>query len=111
MGGMEAEIFQNAETNKPLHNERSQRDHFWSPTLRRLGIRHRRAYQTRHTYSTNSLAAGANPAYIARQMGHKNAKTFFTIYAKWIDGADRGPGKSEGFKLCHSTDTRFGYFD
>ena len=54
MRGMEAAIFQNVETNKPLYDERSQRDHFWTPTLRRLGIRHRRAYQTRHTYATNS---------------------------------------------------------
>lgn len=106
MGGMEAEIFQNVETNKPLHDERSQRDHFWTPTLRRLGIRHRRAYQTRHTYATNSLAAGANPAYIARQMGHKNAKMFFTVYAKWIDGADRGREKAKVEALIGKEKTR-----
>ena len=82
-------------TSKPLHDERSQRDHFWTPTLRKLGIRHRRAYQTRHTYATNSLAAGINPTYIARQMGHKNAKMLFTVYAKWIDGADRGREKAK----------------
>jgi integrase len=23
-------------------------------------------------------------------MGHKNAKMLFTVYSKWIDGADRG---------------------
>ena len=95
MGGPDAEIFQNIETSKPLHDERSQRDHFWTPTLRKLGIRHRRAYQTRHTYATNSLAAGINPTYIARQMGHKNAKMLFTVYAKWIDGADRGREKAK----------------
>lgn len=106
MGGMEAEIFHNVENNKPLHDERSQRDHFWPPTLRRLSIRHRRAYQTRHTYATNSLAAGANPAYIARQMGHKNAKMFFTVYAKWIDGADRGREKAKVEALIGKEKTR-----
>ncbi len=95
MGGPDAEIFQNPVTNKPLHDERSQRDHYWAPALRRLGIRHRRAYQTRHTYAAASLMAGANPAYIARQMGHKNAKMIFTVYAKWIDGADRGREKAK----------------
>lgn len=95
MGGPTAEIFQNIETSKPLHDERSQRDHFWTPTLRKTGIRHRRAYQTRHTYAANSLAAGINPTYIARQMGHKNAKMLFTVYAKWIDGADRGREKAK----------------
>ncbi len=38
---------------------------------------------------------GANPAYIARQLGHKNAKMLFEVYAKWIDGADRGREKAK----------------
>jgi integrase len=90
-----AQIFQNPVTNRPFHDERSQRDHYWTPCLRRLGIRHRRAYQTRHSYATNALSAGVNPAYIARQMGHKNAKMLFSVYAKWIDGADRGRERSK----------------
>lgn len=36
-----------------------------------------------------------NPTYIARQMGHKNAKMLFTVYAKSIDGADRGRQKAK----------------
>ena len=82
-------------TGRPWHDERSQRDTFWRPALRVCGIRWRRAYQTRHTYATNALAAGVNPTYIARQMGHKNAKMLFTVYAKWIDGADRGREKAK----------------
>ncbi len=89
------EIFQNHVTGRPFHDERSQRDHYWKPSLRRQGIRWRRPYQTRHTYAANALAAGVNPAYIARQMGHKNAKMLFTVYAKWIDGADRGREKAK----------------
>ena len=95
MGGQNAAIFQNPVTNRAWHDERSQRDHYWTPSLRRLGIRRRRAYQTRHTYAANALAAGVNPAYIARQMGHKNAKMLFSVYAKWIDGADRGREKAK----------------
>jgi integrase len=95
MGGQDAAIFQNPVTNRAWHDERSQRDHYWTPSLRRLGIRRRRAYQTRHTYAANALAAGVNPAYIARQMGHKNAKMLFSVYAKWIDGADRGREKAK----------------
>lgn len=95
MGGVDAAIFQNPVTNRAWHDERSQRDHYWTPSLRRLGIRRRRAYQTRHTYAANALAAGVNPAYIARQMGHKNAKMLFSVYAKWIDGADRGREKAK----------------
>lgn len=95
MGGPDATIFQNPVTARPWHDERSQRDHYWTPCLRRLGIRHRRAYQTRHTYATTALMAGANPAYVARQMGHKSAKMLFTVYSKWIDGADRGREKAK----------------
>lgn len=36
MGGMEAVIFQNPVTNKAWHDEHSQCDHYWTPSLRRL---------------------------------------------------------------------------
>lgn len=89
------EIFQNPVTQKPWHDERSQRDHYWQPTLRRLGIRMRRAYQTRHTYATTALMAGVNPSYVSRQMGHRSAKMLFSVYSKWIDAADRGREKAK----------------
>jgi len=38
--------------------------------------------------------AGANPAWVARQMGHKSLKMFFEVYARWIDRADKGLEKS-----------------
>jgi len=91
----DGEIFQNPVTGRSWHDERSQRDHYWKPALRRLGIRQRRAYQTRHTYAANALSAGVNPSYIARQMGHKSANMLFKTYAKWIDGADRGREKAK----------------
>lgn len=88
-------IFQNPVTGKPWHDERSQRDHYWKPALEATGVRYRRSYQTRHTYATNCLLAGVNPAYVSRQMGHANAKMLFTVYSKWIDGADRGREKAK----------------
>lgn len=90
MLGDGAEVFQNPVTGKGWHDERSQRDHYWRPSLRRCGIRARRAYATRHTFATSALMGGVRPPYIARQMGHKNTKMLFDTYAKWIDGADRG---------------------
>jgi hypothetical protein len=70
------------------------------------GIRNRRAYQTRHTYATTALMAGVNPTYISRQLGHANAKMLFTVYAKWIDSADRGreKAKMEAVLRFHSAD-------
>ena len=60
-----------------------------------MGIRYRSPYQTRHTYATIALMNGVNPAYISRQLGHKNAKMLFEVYAKWIDRADRGREKAK----------------
>lgn len=89
-GKEDACVFENPVTGSPWHDERSQRDHYWTPTLKRLGIRHRRAYNTRHTYATTALMAGVNPAYIARQLGHTNTKMLFETYSRWIDKADKG---------------------
>jgi integrase len=84
-----AEIFQNPVMRRPWHDERSQRDHYWKPSLKRLGIRARRAYSTRHTYCTVALMGRVNPAYIAQQAGH-SLKMLLEVYARWIPGADGG---------------------
>lgn len=59
---------------------------YWVPTLKRLGIRHRPPYNTRHTYATTMLMAGMKPAFCAGQMGH-SVEIFLRTYAKWIPGA------------------------
>jgi len=101
MKGTDADIFEHPVLGKPWHDERSQRDTYWVPTLRRLGIRQRRAYATRHTYATVALMGGVNPAYVARQMGHSDTKMFFGTYTKWIDGADNGIQKAAMAKAMH----------
>lgn len=90
--GLEADLFENPVTGRPWHDERSQRDHYWKPALKRCGIRARRAYCTRHTYCTVALMAGVNPAYIAGQAGH-SVKMLLEVYARWIPGADGGSQK------------------
>jgi integrase len=59
---------------------------YWVATLKRLGIRHRPQYNTRHTYATLMLMAGMKPAFCAGQMGH-SVELFLRTYAKWIPGA------------------------
>ena len=88
--GNAIDIFENPVTGRPWHDERSQRDHYWRPSLKRAGVRWRKPYNTRHTYATVALMAGVTPAYIARQLGHANPKMLFEKYSKWIDGADKG---------------------
>ena len=89
-----ADVFQNPTTLRPWHDERSQREHYWLPTLKRLGIRRRRAYATRHTYATVALMAGIPPAYIADQLGH-SVKILLETYARWIPGADNGETRTK----------------
>jgi integrase len=82
------DVFENPVTDEPWHDDRSQRDHYWKPSLTRAKVRYRTAYNTRHTYATMCLMSDCNPAWVSRQLGHKNAKMLFTVYAKWIDKAD-----------------------
>lgn len=49
----------------------------WDAAIKRAGLRHRKSYQSRHTYACWSLTAGANPAFIANQMGHADAQWYF----------------------------------
>lgn len=56
----------------------------WEVAMRRAGIRYRKAYQSRHTYACWSLAAGANPNFIAKQMGHADAQMVYRVYGKWM---------------------------
>ncbi|KFC13186.1 integrase [Trabulsiella guamensis ATCC 49490] len=56
----------------------------WKAAIRRAGIRHRKAYQSRHTYACWSLSAGANPSFIASQMGHASAQMVFNVYGSWM---------------------------
>jgi len=57
---------------------------YWLTALRKLGMRHRRMYDTRHTYATMCLMSGMNPAFIAAQLGH-SVQVLLSTYAKWIN--------------------------
>ncbi|WP_312077201.1 site-specific integrase [Leclercia sp.] len=56
----------------------------WEGAMRRAGIRYRKAYQSRHTYACWSLTAGANPNFIAKQMGHSDAQMVYRVYGSWM---------------------------
>ncbi|EZI31233.1 tyrosine-type recombinase/integrase [Pantoea agglomerans] len=56
----------------------------WTGALRRAGLRHRKAYQSRHTFACWALSAGANPNYVASQMGHSDAQMVYRVYGAWM---------------------------
>lgn len=57
----------------------------WGKLLARAKVRHRVAYQTRHTYACWSLTAHGNIAFIAKQMGHKDYSMLVKVYGRWMD--------------------------
>lgn len=69
----------------PWREERAFRRSYWTPCLKRLGIRYRRPYCMRHTYATLMLMAGMTPAFCAKQLGH-SVEIFLRTYSKWMDG-------------------------
>jgi integrase len=85
--GNPVDLFENPVTGRPWHDERSQRDHYWKPALKRLGIRYRTSYKTRHTFLSIALSGGVRPAYLAEQAGH-SLKMLLEVYAKFLPDAD-----------------------
>jgi len=80
-------------TGGPLnHNNLTKR--VWYPLLRHLGFRKRRPYQTRHTAATLWLAAGENPEWIARQMGHTTTEMLFRVYSRYVPNLTRRDGSA-----------------
>lgn len=66
----------------------------WYPLLRHLGLKERRPYQTRHTCATLWLAAGENPEWVARQLGHANTEMLFRVYSRYIPNLTRKDGSA-----------------
>lgn len=81
-------VFLNPVTGKPWAGLEHQRRMF-QRTLTAAGIRYREPYQTRHTFATQALMAGANPMWVARQLGHRNMGMLLKTYSRWIDRADK----------------------
>lgn len=71
-------------TNEPFYNERPCRRRLQS-AFKETKVRHRPAYNTRHTYATMMLMDGVNPWFVAEQLGH-SLQTLLKKYAKWIHG-------------------------
>jgi integrase len=57
----------------------------WMIILRKAGVRYRNPYQTRHTFASTLLSSGANPLYVAKQMGHRDTEMITRNYGRWIE--------------------------
>lgn len=79
-------VFHDPRKGEAWPDEKNFKKRCWAPTLKRLGMRWRPPYNTRHTYATAMLMVGMRPAFAARQMGH-SVEVFHSTYARWLDGA------------------------
>lgn len=66
----------------------------WTPLLAFLKLKYRKPYQTRHTAATLWLAAGENPNWIAKQMGHSTTNMLFSVYARYVPNLTRKDGSA-----------------
>lgn len=66
----------------------------WNPLLRKTGLKLRRPYQMRHTCATLWLAAGENPEWIARQLGHASTQMLFNTYSRYVPNLTRRDGSA-----------------
>lgn len=80
-------------TGAPLDNDNFT-NRVWYPLLRHLDLEKRRPYQTRHTCATLWLAAGENPEWVARQLGHVNTEMLFKTYSRFIPNLTRQDGSA-----------------
>lgn len=63
--------------------------------LTSLGIRQRTIHQTRHTFASLLLSNGEIPAWVATQLGHRDAELVYRRYGHWIPQH----GEKNGYKL------------
>ncbi|MGQ0701450.1 MAG: Arm DNA-binding domain-containing protein [Panacagrimonas sp.] len=88
----ESYVFRN-KAGTPIDNKNFQR-RVWDPLLRLLGMKVRRPYQMRHTCATLWLAAGENPEWIARQLGHTTTEMLFRTYSRYVPNLTRNDGSA-----------------
>jgi len=91
-GKFKGYVFCNREGQAMDHNNVTKR--VWYPLLRHLDFKKRRPYQTRHTAATLWLAAGENPEWIARQMGHTSTEMLFKVYSRYVPNLTRRDGSA-----------------
>lgn len=85
------EIFLNPNTGRPWADEKSQREAWWNPAMKKLGVVGHTAYDCRHTYASMLLTAGVPVQNISKQLGHASIMTTVKYYAKIIEGLTAKP--------------------
>ena len=75
-------LFPNSRTNLPYSEPKSLIRYHLKPILKKLGIKYRTLYATRHTFATSAVENSIPLTYIQRQLGHQKLSTTTDYYIK-----------------------------
>jgi integrase len=87
----EGPVFRNPNTGRGWHEDRALARAF-RKACEAVGVRYRYPYQLRHTFASWALSAGENPAWVAKQMGHRDTLMVLRVYGRWIPQVDPTAG-------------------
>ncbi len=68
------------------------RHRVWYPALLKAKLAQRDLYTTRHTFATHALAAGEDPGWVAKMLGHTTLQMIFTTYYRYLPNLTRRDG-------------------
>lgn len=89
-------LFASQTTNK-IYSDASSLKGAWRRAIKKSGVRHRKLYNTRHTFATGMLRSKKiSVLELARILGHSNTRMVLTTYAGFIE--------SEGLNIDTSID-------
>ena len=72
--------------NKPFNTASNITKRHFNPLLKKLRLKKRRLYETRHTFATNMLDSGKFKVNeISKMLGHANSQMIFNRYTKFIE--------------------------
>jgi integrase len=90
--GPEDRVFTNTQGNP--HSRKNLHKNYWTETLVKMGIEHRKLYTTRHSFATNMIDAGEKLGTVAKWMGHANLKTLVKTYYRFLNEDKQDAGKA-----------------
>jgi integrase len=61
----------------------------WRRAHAGTAIAYRQPYQCRHTFASQLLSQGENPAYIAKLLGHKTIDMVTRNYGRWVSEGEK----------------------
>ncbi|MAF75996.1 MAG: hypothetical protein CMF17_09110 [Idiomarinaceae bacterium] len=77
-------VFLDPRTMKRWKNDGVPRERFWKKVFINASVRYLKPYSCRHTYASTMLSNGANPMWVASQLGHKDWGMIRKVYGRWV---------------------------